>query len=105
MGYYSDNNNKVKNVYSKNVDPNNRSNNAAAGNNYTNMQNANCQNTNEVMSKSLINKMSNLNLNLTNKDNVSLVTQMNEQNAQAFDLSLKPNADMEKRNITQYCVS
>ncbi len=109
MGYYSDNNNKVKNVYAKSADGGARSNNAAnavssgnvAGNNanFANFHNASSPNE----AKSVMNKMSNLNLNITNKD-VSLVTQMN---ACAEDLSLKPNAtDIEnKRNVTQYCVS
>lgn len=109
MGYYSDNNNKVKNVYAKNVDGAGRSNNAAnavssgnavgSNNNFSNFHNASSPNE----AKSVTNKMNNLNLNITNKD-VSLVTQMN---ACADDLSLKPNAtDIEnKRNVTQYCVS
>lgn len=111
MGYYSsDNNNKIKNLYCKNSELN-RSNNAVnavsvnliGSNNFANFQNNGNNNANEVMSKSLVNKMTNLNLNITNKD-VSLVTQMN---ACAEDLSLKPNAaDIDnKRNVTQYCVS
>ena len=73
------------------------------GSNYANYHSNVNNNLNEVMSKSVVNKMNNLNLNITNKD-VSLVTQMN---ACAEDLSLKPNAtDIDnKRNVTQYCVS
>lgn len=108
MGYYSDNNNKIKNINCKTVDAHNRSNNAAnnaispMGSNYANFAPNN--NSNEMATKSMGNKMTNLNLvNTTNKD-LSLVTQMN---ACAEDLSLKPNApDFDnKRNITQYCVS
>lgn len=104
MGYYSDNNNKIKNAYGKSLDGAGRSNNApqvvSGAILSSNFHNAN-NNANEA--KSVSNKMGNLNLNITNKD-VSLVTQMN---ACADDLSLKPNAtDIDnKRNITQYCVS
>lgn len=117
MGYYSDNNNKMKNINYKSADAQNRSNNAnavnaaspnvlATSNNYYNYHNANNSN-NEASNNNksnVVNKMINLNLNVTNNKDVSLVTQMN---ACADDLSLKPNTtDIEnKRNITQYCVS
>lgn len=115
VGYYSDNNNKAKNNFNaKNTERANdivnlaNSSNVLATGNYTGNHLANNNNNGEdgINTKSLMNKLNNLNIGttVTNKD-VSLVTQMN---ACADDLSLKPNTtgDLDnKRNITQYCVS
>nr|XP_027194825.1 homeobox protein 2-like isoform X1 [Dermatophagoides pteronyssinus]XP_027194832.1 homeobox protein 2-like isoform X1 [Dermatophagoides pteronyssinus] len=117
VGYYSDNNNKAKNNFNaKNTERANdivnlaNSSNvlATSTGNYTGNHVANNNNNGDdgVNTKSLANKINNLNIGttITNKD-VSLVTQMN---ACADDLSLKPNTtgDLDnKRNITQYCVS
>lgn len=129
MGYYSDNNNKIKNISGKNVElmqnvgqANNNLNvltggsggqspNMMVNSNYgsypaaAGLDQAGAQ---SAMNKSMINKMSSLNLNSAGnvtKGDLSLVTQMN---ACADDLSQRPNnvTDGEnKRNVTQYCVS
>lgn len=114
LDFYSDNNNRIRNGRKPELVSNNSNNNNNTGVNVAGTPNvlAACNNNNIVVTgnnenaqllKSSTTKLSNLNLNVTNKD-ISLVTQMN---ACADDLSLKPNtADAEnKRNVTQYCVS
>lgn len=116
LDFYSDNNNRIRNGRKPEIVNNNSNNNnpglnpagalnplAACNNNNILASGNNNNNESAQLLKSSTNKLSNLNLNVTNKD-ISLVTQMN---ACADDLSLKPNtgdAD-NKRNVTQYCVS